>query len=206
MADSQDPAVQREAPKLMRALDRAITLTTETLRYGRTEEPAPQPRPFRLADLVDEVAAALPVSPVRVENRVDRALTLEADPDQVYRMLFNLARNAVEALSAQDRGLLIVEGRRQADGGIVIEVQDDGPGIPARIRSHLFEPFASARGEPARAALPAAPGTAPSEGTGLGLAISRELARAHGGDLTLVRSDGTGTVFRVVLPDRAHFH
>jgi len=204
MADSRDPAVQREAPKLMRALDRAIKLTTDTLRYGRTEEPAPQPRAFRLADLVDEVAAALPVSPVRFENKVERELMLEADPDQVYRILFNLARNAIEALAAQERGVVIVEAIRLGDGGIVIEVQDDGPGIPARVQTHLFEPFASARSETPRLSPP--PGTVETGGTGLGLAISRELARAHGGDLTLVRSDGTGTVFRVVLPDRAHFH
>jgi signal transduction histidine kinase len=195
MAASQDPAVQREAPKLMRALDRAIQLTTDTLRYGRTEEPAPQPRRFRLADLVDEVTAALPAAPVRFEHRVDRDLMLEADPDQVYRMLFNLMRNAVEAQGVQG-GLVIVAATRREDGGVTIAVQDDGPGIPARIRTHLFEPFASSRGE----------GTGSGGGTGLGLAISRELARAHGGDLTLVRSDGTGTVFQVVLPDRAHFH
>jgi signal transduction histidine kinase len=194
MAESQDPAVQREAPKLMRALDRAIMLTTETLRYGR----------FRLADVVDEVASALPLALLRFENRVDGSLLLEADPDQVYRILLNLTRNAVEALTGRDGvgGMLVVEGRRGSDGGIIIEVSDDGPGIPARIRTHLFEPFASARAESVQAPLK------PSEtgGTGLGLAISRELARAHGGDIMLVRSDPAGTVFRVILPDRAHFH
>jgi signal transduction histidine kinase len=204
LAASQDPAVQREAPKLMRALDRAIMLTTETLRYGRNEEPAPQPRRFRLADVVDEVASALPLALLRFENRVDGSLLLEADPDQVYRILLNLTRNAVEALTGRDGvgGMLVVEGRRGSDGGIIIEVSDDGPGIPARIRTHLFEPFASARADSVQTPLK------PSEtgGTGLGLAISRELARAHGGDIMLVRSDPAGTVFRVILPDRAHFH
>lgn len=208
LSASQDPTVQREAPKLMRALDRAITLTTETLRYGRAEAPAPQPRHFGLAGLVAEVAAALPASAARFENRVDPALALEADPDQVYRILFNLARNAVEALDSQEpraeqEGVVAVEARRMEDGVLVIEVTDDGPGIPARVQTHLFEPFASGRHGPPAGRAPAPPAMG---GTGLGLAISRELARAHGGDLQLVKSDAAGTVFRVILPDRAHFH
>jgi signal transduction histidine kinase len=207
LSGSQDPAVQREAPKLMRALDRAIKLTTDTLRYGGAEEPMPQPRRFRLAELVEEVSAALPASSVRFENRVDPALMLDADPDQVYRILFNLARNAVQALDGDGQeGTLAVNGRRAPDGGIAIEVVDNGPGIPARVQTHLFEPFASARGEAGQNAPRPPSQAAGTGGTGLGLAISRELARAHGGDLVLVKSDGAGTVFRVVLPDRAHFH
>ena len=192
MAESRDPVVQSQAPKLMRALDRAIELTSDTLRYGRAEEPTPHPQRFLLGDLIDEVQSALPNSAVRIENRTSRALTIEADPDQVYRMVLNLARNALEALESRGgEGAVIIVGSRDDDGSVAIEVMDDGPGIPSPLRAHLFEPFATGR----RAG-----------GTGLGLAISRELARAHGGDLLLVKSDPGGTVFRIMLPDRAHFH
>jgi signal transduction histidine kinase len=192
MAESSDPVVQSQAPKLMRALDRAIELTSNTLRYGRADEPAPRPQRFFLADLVDEVQGALPNSAARFENRTPRDLTIEADPDQVYRMVLNLARNALEALESEGRdGAVIIAGVRDPGGTVAIEVIDDGPGIPVPLKAHLFEPFASGRRV---------------GGTGLGLAISRELARAHGGDLLLVRSDPEGTVFRITLPDRAHFH
>lgn len=197
MAASTDPTVQREVPKLMRALDRAIALTLDTLRYGRAEEPAPKPQRFNLTQLVDEVGAALPTSAVRFENRVEPGQELDADPDHVYRILLNLTRNAVDALGAgapSNRGIVSVTSARGDDGSLTIEIVDDGPGIPARVQMHLFEPFASGKPQ----------GT--GSGTGLGLAISRELARAHGGDLQLVRSDDSGTVFRVTLPDRAHFH
>jgi signal transduction histidine kinase len=192
MAESRDPVVQNQAPKLMRALDRAIELASNTLRYGRAEEPLPRPRRFQLADLIDEVTAALPPSAARLENRVERGLALDADPDQVYRMVLNLSRNALEALESEGReGMIVILAIRDPTGAIAIEIADDGPGIPALIKLHLFEPFASGR----RAG-----------GTGLGLAISRELARAHGGDLALIKSDPGGTVFRITLPDRTHFH
>ena len=67
----------------------------------------------------------------------------------------------------------------------VIQIADDGPGIPPRLSESLFEPFVSGRA---------------SEGAGLGLAISRELAASHGGALTLVETGPAGTTFALRLP------
>src|SRR4029077_17496621 len=72
-----------------------------------------------------------------------------------------------------------------SDGIIGIEVADDGHGLPPRARENLFRPFF---------------GSARPGGTGLGLAIARELMRAQGGDLVLVETTGSGTVFRLTLP------
>jgi signal transduction histidine kinase len=69
---------------------------------------------------------------------------------------------------------------------VLIHVADNGAGIPEKVRERLFQPFA---------------GSVRSGGTGLGLVISRELARAHGGDLSLVRTGPEGTTFRVEIPD-----
>jgi signal transduction histidine kinase len=105
-----------------------------------------------------------------------------ADREQLFRVLFNLARNAVEA------GARVVEiGAEEEAEGVAIGVADDGPGLPPKARDHLFHPFA---------------GSARPGGTGLGLAIAREVLRAHGGDIALERSDATGTVFRLRLPVR----
>jgi signal transduction histidine kinase len=68
-----------------------------------------------------------------------------------------------------------------------IDIADNGTGIPEKIRERLFQPFA---------------GTTRTGGSGLGLAIARDLARAHGGDVILLKSDSTGTQFRVTIPDR----
>lgn len=190
---SQDQQVQRFAPKLMRALERAIQFCESTLSYGRAQEAPPDRRPVALEPLVAEVRESLefaPDTPIRWIGAVERGLTVDADPDQLFRVLLNLARNAVQALESRDardpgRDQIRITGRRE--GAVaVIEVSDTGPGIPDTAREHLFEPFKS---------------SSRSGGSGLGLVIVAELVRAHEGDVRLV--EGTiGATFRVTIPDR----
>ena len=111
----------------------------------------------------------------------------------MIRVLTNLSRNAIQALESYHQtegysapGLITLKAWRE--GAVVtIEVRDNGPGIPERVRPKLFEAFQSA----------ARPG-----GTGLGLAIAAELIRAHGGEIRLADTGESGTAFWVVLPDR----
>lgn len=193
LMEVQDPAVQRVVPKLMAALDRAITYCEQTLSYGRAQEPLPERRSVDVSALIDEVRDTLGLSaegPVRWVASLERPLVMDADPDQMFRVLLNLTRNAKQALEARapndpERDQVHVIARRR--GSVVeIEVSDTGPGIPAAQRDHLFSAFrASAR----------------RGGTGLGLPIADELVRAHGGDLRLV--DGTiGATFLITIPDR----
>lgn len=191
---SEDPVVKHVTPRLVDALDRAVALATNTLRYGKAEEPPPKRKRIALSPLVEDVAAsALPEgSDVHLENLVPPDLEVDADPDQLFRLLLNLVKNAREALmplpdAARPQGKRIaVEAKRKSDT-VTIVVRDNGPGIEARLRDRLFLPFA---------------GSARAGGTGLGLAIARETARAHGGDLDLLHSDETGTRFRITIPDR----
>ncbi|MFC3230082.1 nitrogen regulation protein NR(II) [Marinibaculum pumilum] len=182
----EDPTVQRVAPRLIASVDRAIALCGRTLQFGKAEESPPQRRRFALHGLVEEVAATLDLGAdggPRWRNDVAPDLMVEADPEQLYRVLLNLMRNAVEAMAGQgELSVLAVAGQ----GRIAVEVADTGPGLPEKVRAHLFEPFRGSR----------------SGGTGLGLTIALELVRAHGGDLRLLRSDGRGTTFRLELPER----
>ncbi|GGF78957.1 ATPase [Azorhizobium oxalatiphilum] len=188
-----DPAVQRFAPKLMAALDRAIAYCQQTLSYGRAQEPLPDRREVDVAALIAEVRETLGLSeaaPIGWVAAVERNLWADADPDQLFRVLLNIARNARQALEARapntpERDQIRISARRV--GSVVeIELSDTGPGIPPQLRDRLFAAFqASAR-----------PG-----GTGLGLPIADELVRAHGGELRLL--DGTlGATFLISLPDR----
>lgn len=188
-----DPAVQRFAPKLMQALERAIDFCQSTLSYGRAQEREPQRRMIALETLVEEVHETIglsPDSPIRWVSAIERGLMVDADHDQLYRVLLNLARNAVQALEARgaldpNRDQIRITGRREG-GVVVIEVSDTGPGFSEQARAHLFEAFQ---------------GSTRSGGTGLGLAIAAELVRAHGGDIHLV--EGTiGATFRLTVPDR----
>ena len=119
------------------------------------------------------------------DDLVDTAIEADADAAQLFRILLNVLRNASEAL-AETGGTVTVTAAR--DGTATqIDIADNGTGIPEKIRERLFQPFA---------------GTTRVGGSGLGLAIARDLARAHGGDVTLVKSDERGTQFRVTIPDR----
>jgi len=189
-----DPNVQRFAPKLVRALERAIAFCQSTLSYGRVQEPPPERRPMPLEPLVEEVHETLglgPEAPIRWISAVERDLTVEADYDQLFRILLNIARNALQALESRAAGdpgrdQIRITGRREG-AVVVIEVSDTGPGFSEKARAHLFEAFA---------------GSTRTGGTGLGLAIAAELVRAHGGEIRIV--EGTiGATLRLTIPDRA---
>jgi len=189
-----DPRVQRFAPKLMRSLERAIELCQSTLSYGRAQEPPPVRKPVELEPLVEEVRETLglaDVAQIAWIVAIERGMKVDADRDQLLRVLLNLTRNAAQALETRVpndplRDQIRITGRRQ--GAVaVIEVSDTGPGFPEKAREHLFEAFQA---------------TTRTGGTGLGLAIAAELIRAHGGEIRLV--EGTiGATFRITIPDRA---
>jgi signal transduction histidine kinase len=182
LADSPAPEVRRVAPRLFDAIDRAVALCTRTLDFSREGAPPFAPTRFALLPLIEELDPALASESdhLAVEPEVLPGLTVRADRDQLYRVLLNLAQNAVEAGARHLRFSAAVE----ADT-ILIDVADDGHGLPPRARENLFRPFF---------------GSARPGGSGLGLAIARELMRAQGGDLVLVESTGSGTVFRLTLP------
>jgi signal transduction histidine kinase len=194
LAKISDPHVQRFAPQLMRALERAVAFCQSTLSYGRVQEAPPDRRMLALEPLVEDVRQTLGLdgaTPVRWIGAVERGLMVDADADQLFRILLNLARNAVQALDGGDRAdpgrsQVRITGRRE--GAVVaIEVSDTGPGLSERARAHLFEAFQ---------------GSTRTGSAGLGLAIAAELVRAHGGEIRLV--EGTiGATFRLTIPDRA---
>ena len=188
-----DPRVQRFAPKLMRSLERAIAFCQSTLSYGRAQEAAPDRRMVAIEAVVAEVretAGLASDASITWVTAIERSLAVDADPDQLYRVLLNLVRNAAQALESNPRNdpasmQIRVTGRREGAVAI-LEVSDTGPGVPQKARDHLFEAFQSS----------SRPG-----GSGLGLAIAAELVRAHGGEISLV--EGTiGATFRIVIPDR----
>src|SRR6202043_571900 len=143
-----DPHVQRFAPKLMRALERAIAFCQSTLSYGRAQEPPPERREILLEPLVEEVHETLNLpadSPIRWISAVERGLIVEADYDQLFRILLNLSRNALQAMESRatrdpGRDQIRITGRREG-AVVVIEVSDTGPGFSEKARDHLFEAF-----------------------------------------------------------------
>ena len=179
LAMIDDPMVKRFAPKLLRTIDRAVSYSSEVLAYGKAREAKPRRRFLNFAVLAREVTEIV-------------AEETEADSDQLFRVIYNLVRNAVQAFAADpsDDPVLvrrITLSARRTGSVVEIRVIDTGPGLPARARENLFQPFR---------------GSARSGGTGLGLAIARELVLAHGGSITLDDTHSQGTAFCIELPDQ----
>ncbi len=186
---SEDPGVQRAVPKLIGSINRAVNLTESTLAFGRAEEPAPRLSLIYLSEIVDDVVESERLATgdhdISYGEDVPQGLCVRADPEQLYRILHNLVRNARQAIEATGAAGEIVVAAHETPGEWVITVTDTGPGLPLRARETLFQPFSA--------------GTRKG-GTGLGLAISAELARGHGGRLELEQSDEAGTRFAIHLP------
>jgi signal transduction histidine kinase len=148
--------------------------------------------------LVADVVAQ--VETVRAGRRlvieVPPGLTADVDPARLRQVLVNLVDNAVRHTPAG--GTVDVVGRYE-DGYLVLEVTDDGPGIPVEERDSVFERFQRGSGGPV--------GTPPNGlradgGTGLGLAIARWAVALHGGAIGVVPSPGRGCRIRVEIPRR----
>jgi signal transduction histidine kinase len=193
LASTGDPTTQRIVPKLIGALDRAIGFSQSILDYGKAGEREPRRRLVPLSPLIDEIEAGLGLGrdgSIALHRDLAEGIVVDADPDQLFRALLNITRNAAEALrdtAAPERPGRIDVSARRVNGAVVIVIADNGPGIPAAARAKLFQPFE---------------GSASPGGTGLGLAIAAEILRLHGGDIRLEPS-ASGARFRLELPDRA---
>ncbi|MEM8554166.1 MAG: HAMP domain-containing sensor histidine kinase [Pseudomonadota bacterium] len=189
MERSEDPRIQRVAPKLVGSISRAVNLCESTLAFGRAEEPPPKLSYVPLMGIVDDVLEgerlAAPDQGCMLNTDLPPGMMVRADPEQLYRVLGNLVRNARQALTGSENGGSVTISASETEEDWIIAVEDTGPGLPPKAREHLFTPFQ---------------GGIRKGGSGLGLAISAELVRGHGGDLELTRSDENGTLFTIRLP------
>ncbi len=183
LAKSEDPRVTRAAPRLERALERAIELATATLDYGKAAPRAPRIQTVSLRNVIAEAAdEALNGSGALVPLAIPENLQIDTDPEHLHRIAANLLRNAAEALRQSGRPDPRISVTLAA-GALIF--RDNGPGLPEKAQENLFRPFA---------------GTGRMNGTGLGLVIAHELAHALGGNLSLLETGEQGTAFRLALP------
>ncbi len=192
LSSLSDPTVQRFAPKLIRTIDRAVEYTKSVISYGKALEKPPERRLHRLHLIVADVVELLGIdkdSRIEWVNNIPDDLEINVDSEQLFRVIMNLCRNAIQAMLANNEGSMVARLKLQAernDNLVTLRISDTGPGIPARIREKLFQPFE---------------GSASPGGTGLGLAIAAELIRAHGGTIEMESTSSSGTVFVVRVPD-----
>ncbi len=121
----------------------------------------------------------------KIELQTPAELYVKGDPKKLKRVIVNLINNAVEAMHDHRVSNAIVSVRAaQVNGFVQLSIKDNGPGIPEKIRSKIFDPFVT---------------TGKEGGTGLGLAIVKQIIEAHSGSITL-DSSSEGAVFTILLP------
>lgn len=190
---SEDPSVKRLSPRLVNSITRAVHLCETTLSFGKAEEATPRLTRVLLDDIVGDVVAserlAIGDAAISVIDDVPVDLLIRADPEQLYRVISNLVRNARQAIvvhpeTGRQTGEIVIGAREDAQAWF-ISVSDTGPGLPPKAQEYLFTAFQ---------------GGARKGGTGLGLVISAELVRGHGGELRLDYTGSEGTGFIICLP------
>jgi len=181
--------------EMERQVDRLIRLSSDLLFIARLDQGQVKRRqdPIALDDLLAAVVEQLrPLAEAKAISLPEpdaRGLTVPGDMDLMIRLFLNLLDNAIKF--TPPGGRVSVEAQRSGEQ-VTIAIRDTGPGIPAVHRAHLFERFFRMGGDRSRAD--------GQGGAGLGLAIAHEIARAHGGSLTVKSALGDGTTFFVKLP------
>ena len=174
---------------VLRETGRLDALLTRFLEFSRPTPPSR--RRADLAAVAGETLDMFAADPAAAGLRLDRALVptpAVVNPDQLRQVVLNLLSNAAQALRESGKGGRIrVACEPAADGGAVLAVEDDGPGIPPEIAGRMFTPFFTTK----------------ARGTGLGLAVVQRIVDGHGGSVSVQSTPGAGARFVVRLPPAA---
>lgn len=181
----RDPKVKEFLELVNRELGVCNRIISELLDFARDSPPHYEPCPLR--SLVTEALDLVPPrSGVSLVNSIPETLPVpNLDKEQFRRVIINLAQNASEAMSERG-GRVEVAARGGAGEPLVIEVLDDGPGIPANILPHVFQPLFTTK----------------TKGTGLGLAIVVNMINRHRGSIAATSEVGKGSRFVITLPSQ----
>ena len=186
---ARDDAVRKRAERIEAAATRSGRIVKSFLAMAR-QKPA-QREPISLNELVaaalEMTAYGLRSAGIVVERQLDPALPLvEADRDLIGQVVANLVINAQQALAERPQPRQVTIRTRRQGGFAVLEVADNGPGVPDQIRARIFEPYFTTK--------------AVGVGTGIGLSICRQVAEEHGGGIAVEDRPEGGALFRVTLP------
>ncbi len=191
---SLDEPVRRGVAEILSASERAARITRNAL-HSTNQRPSTRAM-MNLNTIVEDT--------LKLRQHDQRALNVTtitqlspdlpavfADAHQIQQVLLNVVINAEQAMNAaHNRGTLTVRTTCDRGAGMaIVEVSDDGPGVPESVRSRIFDPFFTTKQAGA--------------GTGLGLAVAQALAHEHGGSIRLGHNVGPGATFLVELPTRA---
>ncbi|MBU1244094.1 hypothetical protein KKD52_03810 [Myxococcota bacterium] len=179
---SQEPENRELFDIVFREIRRLNDLISELRVY--TSQKKPRVENLDLVEFLQETVMLCEADPKNAGTRFDLELpgtcAIQFDPGGLRQVLLNLIINAVQAAPGTWVRISLVSNTVE----VQVDVEDPGPGIPLDMQEKIFEPFVSTK----------------NSGTGLGLAVAGHILMAHGGRLTLARSDASGTVMRLIIP------
>jgi signal transduction histidine kinase len=175
--------IVQEARRLAHLVENVLHLSRAERRMVRVS-PSPLLLTPLLREIVERFAPLAGAEAVRIRTELDESVVAAVDPEALHQTVLNLLDNAVK----YGRGRVTLRAVLR-DGRARLEVEDDGPGVPARDRLRVWEPFVRLSPE----------GTVP--GSGIGLAVVRELVAAHGGECRVEPAPSGGARFVVELPN-----
>ena len=184
--------LRAKVARILGQVERAARIMTRINNFAHKSQGACAPAD--IAELAEGVRVLMEhaLTGTRLELDVEAGLSLRCDPTGIEQVLVNLVRNALDAISGvgstavRRQGVIVIRGRRVPDG-ILLRVEDNGPGFPPDVAERPLETFHTTK--------------KPGEGTGLGLSISHMIAREHGGALRL-GNHAQGAFVELQLPER----
>ena len=185
---AEDLSVINRVWKILRRSNQRISnLVLDMLAYSKERKPDTQPCP--LNDVCKEAAELchdrIKTKHGKLHLDLDPKLPkVQADPQGIHRCLLNLLTNAIDALD-EEGGEVKISTQSQGEDEVLITVEDNGAGIPEKIRQRIFDVFFSTKG---------------SQGTGLGLAVTRKIIEEHGGVIEAESTPDEGSTFTITLP------
>ena len=184
-----DPASIRQGWEIVRRKNAVIQdLVVNMLTFSKDRAPEYEPTDINalISSAADLIKDQLKEQEIRLDWRETQDMSLvSVEPKGVRRCLFSLISNAIDACEGNEGCSIGIRVMPSNKDNFVIEVQDDGCGIPPQYLGRIFEPFFSTKGP---------------NGTGLGLAVTQKIVTEHGGKITVESTPGKGSTFRLILP------
>ncbi|MGC6471245.1 MAG: sensor histidine kinase [Parvibaculales bacterium] len=189
---SDDDKDRRMGERMNISIERAVSLCDWTTQYSTATKRDIDYNTHAVRPLVNEVLTLVRLhdvaNKVQLVNRVDAREQIDCERNLAFRIIYNVVLNAIQAIkSSGQRGRVVVTSRKEKQGMVLI-IEDNGPGMDSETVGKLFVPYQ---------------GSLKPGGTGLGMAIADELTKWHGGQLELVATSSKGSIFELYLPYEA---
>jgi two-component system, NtrC family, sensor kinase len=178
--------------KIERQVDRSRTITHRLLRFGRRMEPTEEMVDVNqiLAETITFLENEAHYRDISIHTTYDDKLPrVTTDSAQLQQVFLNIINNAIDAIGKGGSINLKTSYDGANHGNVLIEISDNGPGIPKETLGKIFDPFFTTKSA--------------QEGTGLGLSISYSIIEKLGGKITVASEEGKGTIFTIYVPARS---